>query len=382
MDLILNMDGFRNMKINSRWLLLLVACLVTLPLHAKDPSVGTSVSRAVSYLHSAQGEDGSFSPHVGPAVTALVATGLMQNGRTPADPLVGKSIDYLLSFVQKDGGIYGEGSMYRNYETCVAIQCLKAASTFPNADPKFSEPLAAAEQFIKGLQWDDDEGFDSSSTNYGGAGYGRHRRPDLSNTSFLIDALKSLGRDGNDLAMQRALTFVSRAQNLETEHNNTEFAAKVNDGGFYYTPAAGGSSQAGETLEGGLRSYGSMTYAGLKSMIYAGVSSDDPRVIAATKWIERHYSLDENPGMRPGMEKAGLYYYYHTFAKALAAVDKPTLVDAEGTEHDWRAELIAKLAAEQGADGSWINSNEKWLETDPNLATAYALLALSYCNAE
>ena len=369
------------MNIRSRWLLL-VACLVTAPLQAKGPSIGTTVERAASYLRSAQGEDGSFSPHVGPAVTALVATGLMRNGRTPADPVVSQSLDYLLGFVREDGGIYGEGSMYRNYETCVAIQCLQIASDFPNADPQYSAPLVGAERFIKGLQWDEEEGHDPSSPSYGGAGYGRHRRPDLSNTSYLVDALKSLGRDGDDPAMQRALAFVSRAQNLETEHNNTQFAAKVNDGGFYYTPAAGGSSQAGETTGGGLRSYGSMTYAGLKSMIYAGVEPDDPRVLAATKWIGQHYSLDENPGMRPGMEKAGLYYYYHTFAKALAATGKPTLVDANGTEHDWRAELVAQLATEQGPGGSWINTNEKWLEADPNLATAYALLALSYCNAK
>ena len=36
--------------------------------------------------------------------------------------------------------------------------------------------------------------------------------------------------------MQRALVFVSRCQNLETEHNTTPFAAKNPDGGFYYTP--------------------------------------------------------------------------------------------------------------------------------------------------
>ena len=40
-----------------------------------------------------------------------------------------------------------------------------------------------------------------------------------------------------------------------------------------------------------------MTYAGLKSMIYAGVKHDDPRVKAAYEWIQKHYTLDENPGM-------------------------------------------------------------------------------------
>ena len=102
--------------------------------------------------------------------------------------------------------------------------------------------------------------------------------------------------------------------------------AKNPDGGFYYTPAAGGESEAGKTPNGGLRSYASMTYAGLKSMIYAGVGPDDPRVKAAVKWFQMHYGLDDNPGMGG----AGLYYYYHTFAKALDAAGLKTIQGRQG----------------------------------------------------
>jgi squalene-hopene/tetraprenyl-beta-curcumene cyclase len=178
--------------------------------------------------------------------------------------------------------------------------------------------------------------------------------------------------------VQKALVFVSRCQNLETEYNTTPFAAKNPDGGFYYTPAAGGASMAGKSPEGGLRSYGSMTYAGLKSMIYAGLGPDDPRVAAATKWIAQHYTLDENPGMGT----AGLYYYYNTFAKALAAGEVGKFEDASGKSHDWRADLIAKLAALQKPDGSWVNENNRWLEGDANLVSAYALLALTSCRSK
>src|SRR5690606_28942628 len=175
---------------------------------------------------------------------------------------------------------------------------------------------------------------------YGGAGYGSHKRPDLSNTSFLVDALRAAGNDENSEAIQRALIFISRCQNLETEHNTTPFAAKNPDGGFYYTPAAGGSSQAGQTPQGGLRSYASMTYAGLKSMLYAGVDQHDPRVKAAVSWIRKHYDLDSNPGMGP----AGLYYYYPVFAKALDALGQDTFEDENGEAQNWRAELIRALA--------------------------------------
>ncbi len=118
-----------------------------------------------------------------------------------------------------------------------------------------------------------------------------------------------------------------------------------------------------------------MTYAGLKSMIYCGVGPEDPRVQAATNWIRQHYSLVDNPGM--GAD--GLYYYYHTFAKALAAVGTDQFVDAAGESHDWRRELANRLFEQQKEDGSWVNTSERWLENDPNLVTAYSLLALSYC---
>jgi squalene-hopene/tetraprenyl-beta-curcumene cyclase len=118
-----------------------------------------------------------------------------------------------------------------------------------------------------------------------------------------------------------------------------------------------------------------MTYAGLKSMLYAGVDADDPRVKAAVEWAKQHYTLAENPGMG----EAGLYYYFHTFAKALATMGEPTLTDEEGVEHDWRQELVDELASRQQPDGSWVNETERWLESDPNLVTGYVLLALSYC---
>jgi squalene-hopene/tetraprenyl-beta-curcumene cyclase len=249
--------------------------------------------------------------------------------------------------------------------------CFKEA----NADGRYNETIRRAEAFLKGIQWDEDEDKRPDDLSYGGAGYGKHKRPDMSNTTFLIDALHACGRGMDDPAMRKALIFISRCQNLETEHNTTPFAAKINDGGFYYTCAAGGDSKSGELPSGGLRSYGSMTYAGLKSMIYAGVDRSDPRVKAAAKWIAKHYDLSCNPGLAD----AGLYYYYQTFAKTMDALATDKFEDAQGIEHDWRRELAEELAARQGSDGSWINDNTRWLEGDPNLVTAYALIALSYC---
>ena len=331
-----------------------------------------TISMAIAYLKTkGQASDGSYSNVAGIGPTALVTTALLRHGVPASDPSMAQSLKYLEKHIQPDGGIYKPGTFFRNYETCLTILCFTEA----NKAGRYDKVIKKADAFIKGLQWDEDEGKDPSDVAYGGGGYGKSKRPDLSNTSFLIDALKAAGNDADSDAIQRALIFVSRCQNLETEHNTTTFAVKNPDGGFYYTPIGEGSSPAGKTANGGLRSYGAMTYAGLKSMLYAGVGPKDPRVKAAVAWVQKHYDLTSNPGLGD----AGLYYYYHVFAKALAALGQDVVVDGDGKKHNWRAELASELARRQRPDGSWVNKNERWFESDPNLATGFALLALSYC---
>ncbi|MEI7780623.1 MAG: prenyltransferase/squalene oxidase repeat-containing protein [Planctomycetota bacterium] len=340
---------------------------------AADPeAIKASIAKASKYLiEQGQAQDGSFSAQAGPAVTALAVTALVQSG-TPADaPAVQKAIAYLLEFRNADGGIHPPESPVANYETSIAMLALAAC----NKDGRYDKEIKGAEAFVKGLQWDDGEGPGPSDPAYGGAGYGKKNRPDLSNTSFLIDALRSVGTAADDPAIQRALVFVSRTQNLEGPNNTLPFPAKNPDGGFYYTPAAGGESQAGKTPGGGLRSYGSMTYAGLKSMIFAGLKPDDPRVKAALSWLAKHYTFAENPGLGD----AGLYYYFHTAARALDVLGAESFADAAGKQHAWRNELSDAILARQLPDGSWVNANPRWMEGDPNLVTSYTLLALSYC---
>lgn len=328
--------------------------------------------KAIEYLRlQGQQKDGAFSPQVGIGVTALATTALMENGVPATDPAVDKALKLVAGASRDDGGIYAENSRLRMYETCVAIMCLKKA----NRDGRYNEILKKAAGFVRGEQFDEGDGKQPSDMDYGGAGYGGGSRPDLSNTAFLIEALGTLKSDENDAAIARALQFVSRCQNLESPYNTSPEAAKVNDGGFYYTVSSGGASPAGETPEGGLRSYGSMTYAGFKSMIYAGLEPTDPRVKAARTWIEKNYTVTSNPGMGD----AGLYYYYSLFAKALDASGLQTIADAEGIKHDWRSELVAHLKSLQSKDGSWTNKNTKWMEGDPNLATTFCLLALAHC---
>jgi squalene-hopene/tetraprenyl-beta-curcumene cyclase len=343
-----------------------------------DAKIDALVAKAIDYLTKAQSPEGAFSSRAGVGVTALVTTGLLRNGRSPDDPLVARSLKYLEGFVQPDGGIYTPSLGYKNYETSIGLTCFVEANT----DKRYDKIIRNAEKYLKSTQWTEGENendkslkIDKSHPFYGGAGYGRNKRPDLSNTAFMIDALKEAGNVPDDEAMKKALVFVSRCQNLESEYNTAPVAAKNPDGGFYYTPADGGESAADKLPNGGLRSYASMTYSGLKSMIYCGVKPDDPRIKAANKWIRDNYDLKTNPGVGPD----GLYYYYHVFAKTLATVGNDTIEDAKGVKHDWRKELVEQLAAKQQPNGSWTNPNGRWLEGDPNLVTGYVLLSLSYC---
>ena len=376
------------MKSSCSLILLLAACLVsawggcwaqdaTRPAKggaAQDGSSNDKLfamrAKAIAFLKASQAEDGSFSAQIGPGVTGLVTYALLRSDVPVTDPDVADALKYLEKKVQADGGIY-QGEQVQNYETSIALMCFHEA----NRDGRYDKVIADATRYAKKIQWDSDESVDASDVRYGGQGYGSKKRPDLSNTGMFIDALETLGTDKNDPAIQEAIKFISNSQNLQSPHNTTKFGALINDGGFYYTPVGEGESKAGTTENGGLRSYGSMTYVGFKSLLYAGVSRDDPRVQAAKDWIADHYTLDENPGV----QQQGLYYYYHVFAKSLDAFGEPTLTDSKGKAHNWRRDMIEALAKRQRPDGSWANVADRWYEGDASLVTAYSLLALSYC---
>jgi len=349
---------------------------LTLPVRSADPPLGPDakdvqalVEKAHAFLAKSQGENGSFSPQIaGPGITAVVVAGLLQNGYGPDDPVVAKGLAFLEKSVKKDGGIYDK--RLANYTTCVALLAFHEA----NAGGKYDALIKNATAFLKKLQ----SGDDVENAAYGGVGYDGKSRPDLSNTNFFLDALQAAGVSKDDPAVQRSLKFVSRCQNLPGETNDQAFAKKATDddkGGLVYKPFVDPDDKIHTTADGGLRSMGAMTYGRLKSFLYAGVGKDDPRVKGAVHWIRSHYTLEENPGMK----QAGLYYYYHTFGKAMAALGEDRFEDSKGTKHDWRRELFEALKNRQRPDGSFLNPGEKtFAEADANLATGFALLAVSY----
>lgn len=367
------------------WRFLLMVGLVCLstrsPANADDKPNGPDarelqpvVAKAIAYLRAHQGDDGSFSPRLaGPGVSAVVATGLLRNGVGLNDPMMTKLMSYLEKSIKADGGVYDRG--LANYTTSVAIMAFGEA----NRDHQYDSVIHKAVSFVKQLQSGAADGT-AEDPKYGGLGYDGKSRPDMSNTQYFLDALQAAGVSRDDPAVKKALVFVSRCQNLPGEHNDQAFAKKATAddlGGLVYNPLAS-DNKRDQTPEGGLRSAGAMTYGGLKSFLYAGVSKEDPRVHNALHWIRGHYTLDANPGMG----QAGLFYYYHSFAKAMNALGEDTFVDSKGVKHNWRRELFETLKKRQRPDGSWINADDKAFgEVDANLATGFALLALGYCGS-
>lgn len=337
-----------------------------------------AIDQGLGWLQKAQSPEGSWSLAEQPALTALSLSAFMgqPSGKYRQDKpeFVQRGYDFLASSAQPDGGIYRKG--LANYNTSLALNALVSAN-----DPKFQPLISAGRAFVIGQQA---KGLANSSLDggigYGPAGTGR-QHPDLSNTVIALDALahskRAAGKelpDDKDLDLEAAIGFIQRCQNLTT-YNPEPWASDdaENKGGFVYFP---GESMAGQMdLPNGkkaLRSYGSMSYAGLLSYIYAELKKDDPRVQAVQSWLTRHYTLDENPGM--GAE--GVYYYYHMMAKALAASGLRELEVTDEKKVSWANQLGRKLIDLQQPDGSWTNTSGRWMEKDPVLVTSYAVLTL------
>lgn len=440
-------------------ILLVISLVAAWPAAALDAEhraiAEDSLDRGIAFLRKAQNPDGSWTPQAGPAVTGLVVTAMLdQPDIAPHDPAVARGVQYILDRVQADGSIRdGENGILANYNTAICLSALARIQGNPDA----AAAIRGAQAFLKDLQWSVGDTAPNGKTitrehpYFGGAGYGQHGRPDLSNTQIMLQGLHDSGFSSEDPAYARAVAFIARCQGIA---ENTYFppGTIVEDGGIIYAtsinqehpdipvsyanPDLVDEARAGRAVSG-LRGYGSVTYAGFKSFLYADLDRDDPRVVGALEWIQNNYTLDQNPGMPEAVKNQGLFYYYMTHARALSAwgntsltlnpgmksatiraspstptadvvrkIDElqqqgydvkvttaaepeagendlagqhpPTVYKSnDSTEIDWANNLIAKLASLQNPDGSFINAEPRWMEDDPGLVTAYALIALN-----
>lgn len=352
---------------------------------ADERAVNQSLIKGAHFLIEA-GENGRWGAPGQPdaGMTAMVIGALQSVPEPRGERIQGTiddALDWLASLQNEDGSIH-QGRL-ANYVTSASILALAKSK-----DPVHLKAVERARDYLISLQADEGEGYSSDHPFYGGIGYGGDERPDLSNLQMALEALVASGVDQDHESFQRAVKFLERCQN-RSESNDIRIVdgetitIPGNDGGAAYFP---GDSKAGFVeLEGGERiprSYGSMTYALLKGFVFAGLKPDDPRVEAAWSWLQENYTLDVNPGFEhsadPTASYQGLFYYFHSMARALNAFGADTVETPDGKVHAWRPQLAGRLIAMQSKiDGSWVNENaSRWWEGNPVLATSYAMLTL------
>jgi squalene-hopene/tetraprenyl-beta-curcumene cyclase len=340
-----------------------------------------AINRGIAWLQANQNSNGWWSTPDQPAVTGLALTAALgdPSGKfTNAwPPWINQGYSFLLSNARPDGGIHRSNLV--TYNTAISLVALMAANR-----PEFDSTARQARQFLIGLQRDFKEPGRADDVFDGGIGYGsKYEHSDMGNTLAALEAIYHSRRlvadpprpGTRELDWAAAIQFLQNCQNLPS-HNAQPWASEdpKHRGGFIYYP---GHSMAGTetnavTKRVALRSYGSISYGGLLSYIYANLQSNDPRVVAVFDWLRRNYTLEENPGMGP----QGYYYYLHTMTKALTAYGVMDLELAQGQKVSWRREVATRLLNLQQKDGSWMNDNGRWWERDPALVTSYAVLSL------
>lgn len=341
--------------------------------------IDAAVDRALDWLAANQRESGAWSNEQFPALTALPAWAFIRSSHPARDKVVPKALAFLKSCVQPDGGIYvpvagRKGGGLSNYNTAICMTTLHAAN-----DPSLTRIILDAREFVaKGQHSGDDE-------YKGGFGYDKSTNreyADLMNTLYAAEAMRftesiedqrPAGEARTEVDWKATADFITRMQ------NNPDAGADQ-AGGFFYKP---GESKAGTvTNQAGrvvFRSYGSMTYAGMLALVYAGVDRDDARVRSAFDWASKHWSLEENPGM--GME--GYFFFFNVLSRSLSAYGADLVPLADGKTVNWRKEVANRLLKSHKIDpktghGYWLNESGRYWESDPVLVTGYTLLALQH----
>jgi len=367
-----------------------------------------AIALGLRWLERRQHEDGHWSLGEYPAITALAAQAFLNDpARRPMElkPHVRRALDHIVSCAREDGGIYRDiprphGGGLRNYNTAICVTALAASG-----DVAYDPVVRRARAFLKRMQQN------ATGVYRGGFGYDAELdRPyaDMTNTITALEAFKFTRfvednscappwksiRDRpappgevvpNDPDWDAALRFLAQCQNLRTPGVARAVSSRAEDaGGFFYEPnrgmAGGGRDADGRPI---WYSYGTATYGGLMCLLYADLPREDPRIQGAIGWIRRHWTVEEHPGLG----RQGLYFYYLTVAKALRAYGEEPLRLADGTLCDWRAELTRKLISLQRKEarsglGYWVNDEGRWMENDPVLVTAYAVLTLEMLAAD
>ena len=375
------------MKTKLCWSLALAMATLIATASAGPSADATKQGRATwregaAFLMQAQNWDGSWSRARMPGITALCVIALHKapGDADARDAAIRKGLESILAFAREDGAIApqagngGRGrrqALYATYNTALSLLALATLKR-----PEDADVMRRARQWLKAQQINARD-----AVSYGGFGYGSQGghgqgRADLSNTTLATEAMyytEYLDREpfapkGQEmkLAAENKQMWQALDRFLDTCHNRTkkgdsDSARQLRNGAFSYIP-------------GKLMTTTSMTYAGLQSMLYAKLERDDPRVRITWQFVQSNFSVDDNPGQ--GMK--GYYSYMHNLTRALDAYGQDTVKTQKGKTVNWRNDAIHKLAELQNDNGSWKNAEGRFMESLPELASAYAMIGLKH----
>jgi squalene-hopene/tetraprenyl-beta-curcumene cyclase len=339
-----------------------------------------ALTRGAERLLALQNDDGSWGkpPMIG--ITALCVIALHDAPGIDAgkrDAAIDAGIEFLLADLDEDGtaekffGLRSQSAFWEKtprYATYSIAVTLLAMATVDK--PEHIPLIKRGRAYLRTLQR-----VNPNSKHHGGFGYGAGgRSANLSITAWSAEAMHHTayvegdeqGADPTVTAQNEAM-WASIEEFLEATQKNQavgQDAAEDSDaGGLGYKP----SKDASKVVVSG-----AMSYSGYKTMLYAKLPPDDVRVRAVRKYIAANYDLSEDPGRG----KAGYYYYLHAMARALDAAGLDSLKLTDGRLVKWREEIIAVLVGLQGENGGWHNAYGKYMESIPELVTAYAMMTL------
>ena len=328
---------------------------ISLVLEARTASI-----RGSHFLRGSQTEGGGWTQHAG--VTAMCVWALQLAGNLPDEqwlPIRDKARTFILRH-HRNAGIFRSAA---SDETLIysTSACIIALRLIANPDDLLLADNARDALVRKqALLW-----AGATPASYGSANV----FPYLTNTPWALEAVRA--NENPERTPQerqfwgRATAFLDRCQALHLPKDHENY------GCFSYSPSFSKS-------EGEPWALGSFTAAGIKCLLYAGVEASDPRVAAALSWLERNFSIKQNPNAG----EAGYYNYLYMLATLMTLLDGDPALAPHPKLQDWRQTLAVELLNRQRGAGEWQNANRMWREQDANLCTAYALLAMSLALGE
>jgi|GEM_PF-7126877 len=274
---------------------------------------------ALQYLARRQRPDGAWLGRYGPAVTALVVRAFLRAGESPSLPQIRRGLHFIESCRQPDGGYYRLDEPA--YNTAIVVRTLSMLH-----GRKYARRCAQAIAFLRSIN-----------------------APPSANADAIRRWYDGHSSRGRNVADNASATAGAMAVALAPDFGNLDPHERPGDMR--------------------LRSYGSITYSQLKSMIYANLSPRDPRVARLSHWLRAEKQIQNNPAAHGSQ---GLLYFCLVYARVMHAMEKTHRVSIISL---WRVPLVHLMQSLRRPGGYWKNTySGQWLEGNRIMATTYAAL--------